>query len=182
MIQKGRILVASPFLDDPYFSQSVILLTEHSHEGSVGFIINKKLEITLQEAVGGFWFFDTSIYYGGPVEKDALFYIHTYPQIKGALEIMPNLYWGGDFEEIKTFINTNLPETSSIRFFVGYSGWGAGQLQNEMKSNTWLLQTISAKDVLDEELAPKLWKRQIRLSNKKEYAIWANMPQNPSLN
>ncbi len=182
MIQKSKILVANPFLNDLYFSKTVILLTEHSSDGSVGFVLNKKLELTLQEAVGGFLFFDAPIYFGGPVEENALFYIHTYPQISGALEIMPNLFWGGDFEEIRSLINTTLPPSNSIRFFAGYSGWGAGQLQAEMDSNTWLLQKITAQEVLSEETVPTLWQKQIRFSNKEEYAIWANMPQNPSLN
>lgn len=182
MIQKSKILIASPFLNDPYFSQTVILLTEHNGEGSVGFILNKKLQISLQELVSGFLFFDAPIYYGGPVEENALFYIHTYPQISGALEIMPNLYWGGDFEEIRNFINTTLPDTSTIRFFAGYSGWGIGQLQSEIDRDTWLLQKISLQEIMKEEDVSTLWQKQVRFSKEERYAYWANIPQNPSLN
>ncbi|GAB4128174.1 MAG: YqgE/AlgH family protein [Raineya sp.] len=182
MLQKGKILISSPFLNDPYFSKSVILLAEHSKEGSVGFILNKKLELSLQEVVSGVFFFDAPIYYGGPVEENALFYIHTYPQISGALEIMPHLYWGGNFEEIKSFINTSMPKASSIRFFAGYSGWGAGQLQSEMDSDTWLLHKISLQKIMNEENVSTLWQKQVRFSKEERFAYWVNMPQNPSLN
>jgi putative transcriptional regulator len=182
MIQKSKILVANPFLKEPYFSQTVILLTEHNKGGSMGFVLNRKLELSLQDVVSGFLFFDAPIYYGGPVEENALFYIHTYPQISGALEIMPNLYWGGDFEEIKNTINTTLPTTATIRFFAGYSGWGIGQLQSEIDNDTWLLQKISLSEIMQEEHLPTLWQKRIRFSNEERYAYWANIPQNPSLN
>lgn len=182
MIQKGKILVANPFLKDPYFSQAVILLVEHKDSGSLGFILNKKLEFSLQDVVSGFLFFDAPIYYGGPVEENALFYVHTYPQVSGALEVMPNLYWGGDFEEIKEIINTTLPDTSAIRFFAGYSGWGEGQLQSEMNQDTWLLQKIALQEIMNEEYLDKLWGKQIRSSKEEKYVYWANIPQNPSLN
>ena len=182
MIQKGNVLVASPFLNDPYFAKTVVLLAEHNSEGSLGFILNKKLEVSIQEAISGLVFFDAPIYYGGPVEENALFYIHTYPQVKGAMEIMPNLYWGGDFEEIKNLLNTTLPDSSTIRFFAGYSGWGRGQLQNEMNSESWLLQKISLKEVMNEENLSKLWQKKILRSKDERYIYWVNMPPDPSLN
>ena len=182
MIQKGKILVANPFLKDPYFSQTVILLVEHNDNGSVGFVLNKKLELTLQDVVSGFLFFDAPIYYGGPVEENALFYLHTYPQVSGALEIIPNLYWGGDFEEIKQIINTTMPTASTIRFFAGYSGWGVEQLQSEMDKDTWLLQKISLQEIMNEEHLATLWQKQVRFSKEEKYAYWANIPQDPSLN
>ena len=182
MIQKGKILIANPFIDDPSFLQTVILLVEHNNDGSVGFILNRKIDLSIQEVVSDFLLFDAPIYYGGPVEENALFYIHTYPKISGAMEIMPNLYWGGDFEEIKSVINTTMPATSSIRFFAGYSGWGIGQLQSEMDRDTWLLQKISLEEIMKGEDVSTLWQKQVRFSKEERYAYWANIPQNPSLN
>jgi putative transcriptional regulator len=181
-VNKGNILIASPFLGDENFKQTVILVVEHlSDEGTVGFVLNKVLDFHLQEAVSGIFLFDSPIYYGGPVGENALFYIHKFSEISGAIPIMDGLYWGGDFEEIKTLLNTAQPTPEQIRFFAGYSGWAPGQLESEMEDNSWIVQKITPYEIMNEEILSSLWQNRMRKMNN-EFAYWSNMPSNPSLN
>jgi len=180
-INKGKILIASPFLQDENFKQTVILVTEHNEEGTVGFVLNKVMDFHLQEAVSGIILFDSPIYYGGPVGENSLFYIHCFPEISGAIPITDKLFWGGDFEEVKHLLNTSTPASNSIRFFAGYAGWAAGQLDEELEDKSWIVQSVSQTEVMNEGLSNSLWASRVRKMNG-EYAYWANMPQDPTLN
>ena len=108
-IKKGFLLISEPTLKGEFpFNKSVILLAEHNHQGSVGFIINKPLRYTLNELVP-----DISasfkIYNGGPVEQDNLYFIHNIPEIiVGSIEISNGIYWGGNFDETKKLINNGI--------------------------------------------------------------------------
>ena len=74
---QGSLLVSEPFLLDSYFKRAVVLLSEHDSQGTLGFILNKPTDVKLNEAVDDFPEFDVPLYFGGPVETDTLFYIHT---------------------------------------------------------------------------------------------------------
>ena len=74
--QKGRILIAEPFLNGEYFSRSVVLLVAYSDKGAVGFILNKKIDFSLQEVFVDFPKFDANVFLGGPVSADSIFFIH----------------------------------------------------------------------------------------------------------
>src|SRR5476651_2432719 len=100
--EKGKILISEPFLNDPNFKRTIILLTEHNEEGSVGFIMNKPTELSLNDAIDDFPEFDSAIYFGGPVQLNTLQFIHRAGDIiEGSIEIMPGLFWGGNFESLK---------------------------------------------------------------------------------
>jgi putative transcriptional regulator len=68
MIKSGQLLVAEPFMLDPYFRRAVILLCEHHDEGSVGFILNKKTDMKVNDLINTFPTFDAEVFYGGPVQ------------------------------------------------------------------------------------------------------------------
>ena len=87
---QGSLLVSEPFLLDSYFKRAVVLLSEHDEKGTLGFILNKPTDVKLNDAVDDFPDFDVPLYFGGPVETDTLFYIHTIgPMLEGAKEIVP---------------------------------------------------------------------------------------------
>ncbi|HXP49048.1 MAG TPA: YqgE/AlgH family protein, partial [Bacteroidia bacterium] len=126
--EKGTLLLAEPFMESAEFKRSVILLAEHNDKGTMGFIINRKLNVTPTQAIDDFPEFDDELYYGGPVNSDQLFYLHTKPTLlEGSIEVMPGIYMGGDYEELKKLIDIKKITPKDIRFFVGYSGWSAGQ-------------------------------------------------------
>lgn len=181
-LKKGHLLIAEPsILGDLSFNRSVILLADHNDEGSVGFILNKPLEYTLMDLVPEIESSFT-IYNGGPVEQDNLYFIHSIPDlIPDSIEISNGIYWGGDFEKTRDLINSGEINKDSIRFFLGYTGWDANQLETEMNSNSWILIENSYKQKILQKSSSNFWKEKI-MELGGEYLIWSNAPENPMLN
>lgn len=177
----GRILISEPFLLDSYFKRSVILLGEHSEEGTVGFILNKPTDLNLNDALEDFPPFDAPLYFGGPVQTDTIHFLHTLgDKIAGSKEILPGIFWGGDLEMLKLLIDTHQVSKNDIRFFAGYSGWEPSQLDDELKGNTWLV-TNYKENIAFSENPEELWGEVLRTMGS-QYAILANFPEDPSLN
>lgn len=158
-IIESKLLLADPYMGESQFKRAVILLCEHNNEtGTLGFILNKNLNIKLNDLIASFPDFETDVYYGGPVSTDTIHYVHNVGDLlPGSIQITNGLYWGGDFEQMKTLISTGIIEPKNLRFFLGYSGWGAGQLQEEMREHSWLLGHVHANFVFKEAENDKLW-------------------------
>lgn len=180
--KKGHLLIAEPStLGDVSFNRSVILLAEHSSEGSVGFILNKPLEYTINDLIPEIEA-SFAIYNGRPVEQDNLYFIHTIPNvIPDSVEISNGVYWGGDFETTKQLINQGKIKKESIRFFLGYSGWSANQLETELQENSWIVTENTLKDKLLSKASDLFWKEKI-MEQGGEYILFSNAPENPALN
>lgn len=181
-LKKGQLLIAEPsIIGDLSFNRSVILLADHNDEGSVGFIINKPLKYTINDLVPDVEA-NFKIYNGGPVEQDNLYFIHNIPHlITNSVEISNGIFWGGDFELTKNLINTGQVKKDNIRFFLGYTGWEAQQLENEMKSNSWILAENLYENKIIGKSTTDFWKEKI-LELGGDYIIWSNAPENPLLN
>ncbi|NOX86123.1 MAG: YqgE/AlgH family protein [Chlorobi bacterium] len=178
---KGRVLISEPFMSDYYFGRSVILLAEHNDEGSFGVIVNKRITATFNEILKDFPDFDAPVYLGGPVETGSLFYIHTLgEELEGATEITEGLYWGGDIEALKELILIRTIDPAEIRFFLGYSGWAANQLEGELKRNSWVISNIS-KDILMKMDPVKMWDRLLEKMGG-TYKYWTKFPIDPTMN
>ncbi|HWA06639.1 MAG TPA: YqgE/AlgH family protein [Ignavibacteria bacterium] len=178
---KGRILISEPFLNDPNFKRTIILLTEHSGEGSIGFVLNKPTDYRIHEVIEEFPEFDSVVYYGGPVQLNTLQFIYKGDNvIDGSIEIMPGLYWGGSFDILKTLIVSGAVYPGDFRFFLGYSGWTDGQIDDELAINSWIVADTSIENIFSDE-PDKLW-REILKSMGKKFAILASFPENPSVN
>lgn len=158
-IANSKLLIAEPYMLDPHFKRAVIMLCEHQVEdGSIGFILNKPLGMQLNDLLASFPEFNAPVYYGGPVSTDTIHYVHSVGELlNGSIEIAPGLYWGGDFEELKQLVNTNVITSSQIRFFIGYSGWTAGQLCEELRNSSWLLGHIDANYIFMAKPDDSLW-------------------------
>ena len=128
---KGKLLLSEPFLNDPNFDRTVVLLCEHSDEGSFGFILNKPSEVELNSIMDELNVVEGKAYVGGPVQHNTLHYIHRFPSLEGGQEIKNGLYWGGEFEQLLSILQSENVTEEDIRFFVGYSGWVEGQLEEE---------------------------------------------------
>jgi putative transcriptional regulator len=178
---KGKVLIAEPFMKDPYFKRSVVLLTDHNERGSTGFILNKAIELKLNSALADFPGYEGSLYLGGPVGTDQLYYIHTLgKKITKSIAIIDGLWWGGDFEKVKTLISNKEIESDQIRFFVGYAGWDANQLQKEMKEGSWIVTNAEINTLMDPH-TKDLWPKVIK-SLGGEYKMMASYPEDPQLN
>jgi putative transcriptional regulator len=179
--RKGRILISEPFLADSFFSRSIVYLTDHSEEGSVGFIINKSLDIKIENALEGFENYSDTISMGGPVAANTLHYLHTLGDlIPGSIWIKDNLFWGGDLDAIRKLCSSGVIRSDQIRFFLGYSGWSAGQLQKELNENSWVIARVPPETVMKSR-GEDSWREILRSINKK-YKIWADFPESPEMN
>ena len=178
---KGSLLVAEPMLGDPNFDRSVVLLTEHNENGSVGFVLNRPLQLQLDDIVIGFPSLDCTVYHGGPVQQEHLYFLHNKGNlIPGSEHISGELYWGGDLEPLKEMINCGLVTSEDIRFFLGYSGWGVGQLNAELSEKSWLALENNGVNLFEND-AVEMWKK-ILIEVGGNYPLWANSPSDPNLN
>ncbi len=101
---KGKVLVSQPFLPDGCFKRSVVLLTDYSEKGAIGFVLNKPLNITIGDMVEDFPSPESALSIGGPVKTSTLHYLHTMEHIPGAIEIINGIYWGGHIDVIKKLL------------------------------------------------------------------------------
>jgi putative transcriptional regulator len=179
--RKGTLLISEPFMQEQHFKRSVVLLTAHNKEGSLGYILNRLLDLKLGDVLPQCAKSRLPLYLGGPVEKDNLFFIHTVGKyIEESVEISKGLYWGGNFDLLVDLINKGEIKSENIRFFIGYSGWSAGQLDNELKEKSWIV-TKAKKEIVLNTKTDLLWGEVLK-SMGGEYAQLANYPEDPSLN
>ena len=181
--RQGSLLIAAPFLRDYQFSRTVILMVEHNEEGSMGIILNKNFSnlMTLNEVVPELASLPPiPLYKGGPVGRDTLFYLHTLSYLKDALPLGNGLYLNGDFNQMQQYILSGAPTQGVARFFMGYAGWQKGQLKQEMKQNTWIVNNESQVDLLNMYLRD-LWQEALCDMGGK-YTIWSRYPKYPFMN
>ncbi|MEQ1554413.1 MAG: YqgE/AlgH family protein [Ferruginibacter sp.] len=178
----GLLLIAQPFLKDETFCRSVVLLCKHHDSvGTFGFVLNKKLQSKLNEYFEDLIDLDLPVFYGGPVHNDTIHYIHQYPQyFDDAVKIADNIFWGGNFEKLKTLLLDGTIEVTKIKFFLGYSGWSAGQLYDELKEKSWITAAPSTK-IIFETKENNVWVESLtKLGGK--YKMMVHFPTDPQLN
>ena len=178
---KGTLLIANPFLKDPNFLRTVILMCENMQEGSFGFVLNKPFPLSLNKIVPEFENIPIPVYSGGPVQTDTLHFLHQYPDlIPGGEEITKGVFWGGNFESMKILLKNNSIEHDKIRFFLGYSGWSEGQLSTELKGDSWLTVSATQKLIFN-TTAENVWKDSLKHLGG-DYEKMINYPIDPQLN
>ncbi len=179
--EKGKILISEPFLPDKFFNRSIIYLTDHTPQGSVGFILNKKLDIKLSGAIDGFEGWDENLNMGGPVAPDTLHYLHSLGDlIPKSVHIDGTVFWGGDIESVRELIKNGKIKPPQIRFFLGYSGWAAGQLERELKEDSWVIAKVKSEIIMNNR-GDDTWKKVLR-GFKNKYRMWADFPDSPEMN
>lgn len=154
---KGKLLVAAPALLDPNFVQSVVLIVQHDENGALGLILNRPTEMTLKEA----WQQvseipcqrDDALYVGGPCEG-VLMALHPFEE-QSQIEVVQGVYFATQSEQIQTLMER--PEEKRMRFFVGYAGWQAGQLESEMETGSWTVAPADSQRVFGPD--KDLWRR-----------------------
>jgi putative transcriptional regulator len=171
----GRILISEPFLNDPNFRKAVVLLCEHEEEGSFGFILNRVLQMVTSEIIPDLLDYDFPVFYGGPVEPNTLHFIHRCGLIiEDAFPIGNGIYWGGDIQTINQAIASGKASVNDFRFFVGYSGWGAGQLEKEIEEKVWWLAQPNSDLVFTDDLE-EMWPMAVKILGN-DFAFFANSP------
>lgn len=179
--KRGKFLISEPSMQDNNFRRSVLLLTEHNADESIGFVLNQPTNLVVSDIIKDLSSFDANIFIGGPVERNTIHFIHTMGnKIDKSLPILDDLYWSGNFETLKSLIKNGEVKKSEIKFFLGYSGWSSGQLEYELEEQAWIVVDGNPSQALERN-GKKMWQNIIKNMDK-DYAIWHTMPDDPELN
>lgn len=181
-IKKGTLLLAQPFMADPNFKRSVVLITDHHKtDGTVGYALDRLAGTRINDLINNFPDIDSPLFIGGPVGKDTLHYIHDVGHIlDDSIKVVEGVYWGGDYEKLKFLIKNQLIKPHNIKFFIGYSGWTAGQLADEVEYGSWMLSDMDPNYAFDNN--PKeLWKK-ITRDKGGRYTVISELPNSNHLN
>lgn len=190
---KGYFLISEATMLDPNFKHTVVLLIEHNEEGAFGLIVNKKSQFHLADLLPDFQnqrAKETSVFIGGPVQQEFLFAIHS-PlfdrQISAtAIEVIPRVYFEPGFRNLEDYFKDSywnqlpLDDRPKIHLFIGYSGWGPGQLEREIREGSWIIHPASEKIVFHPN-PEEGWKDALRQKGG-IYKIFADTNQDPFLN
>jgi putative transcriptional regulator len=177
---RGQLLIAGATLPDPNFARTVVLICQHSEEGALGLVLNRRGELVigevapeLAELVGE----DAVIDAGGPVQPDALLVLGEFDDASYAgLAIVGSVGLVGDGSEIADLVGV----TRRTRAFAGYAGWGPGQLDAELERDDWFVAPAGVDDIFDPD-ADELWRRVLERKGG-HFALVARMPIDPSVN
>lgn len=179
--ETGNLLLAAPMMGDPNFRRSVVLLCEHSPEGSFGLILNRPLGVSLSEVLEGLEADSYPLYQGGPVQTDTLHFLHTRDDlVEGSIAVQRGIRWGGDFDALRSALSSGVMRPEHVRFFLGYAGWSGGQLEFEIEEGGWIVAPASENVVFSGE-GSRLWRDVLRGMGA-QYAMLANFPDDPRLN
>jgi putative transcriptional regulator len=178
---RGRLLIASPVLQDPNFARTVILMAEHTEGGAMGLVLNRPATSTVGEAVPDLgWLVgeDTPVHVGGPVAETAVIVLAEFerPELAGALIEDDLGFIGADADEPEALEGA----VRRARVFAGHAGWGPGQLEAELEEEAWIVAPPRREEIFTD--APgELWSAVLRRMGQR-YALLATMPPDPSVN
>ncbi|MCK9342710.1 MAG: YqgE/AlgH family protein [Massilibacteroides sp.] len=180
--QKGDLLISEPFMDNEYFKRSVILLVDHGVEGSMGFVLNKRLRISLDDVVEEIPnSTHIPIFLGGPMQQGELFFIHTLgDMIPQSVPIAEGLYFGGKDEVIQEYLLAGCPTEGKIKFFLGYAGWDSNQLKTEIEANSWAIGSDAVQPIF--LATDKRYWRIVLKNLGADYHSWSYIPDNLNMN
>lgn len=179
-LKPGRLLISQPSLLDPLFKRTVIYLVEHDENGSMGFVINRQLNINTSDLIGDFPDIPLNISVGGPVSADLISYIHTLGDIiPNSFDLGNGLYMNGDIEAVKGLAQTGRLTRSNFRLFIGYAGWGPGQLEKELEQSSWVVAGFDPFQVVKGTYDS--WYFAVQQLGKR-FKAWTLYPENPALN
>ena len=177
---KGKILISTPDISGDIFSRSVVLIVEHNENGAFGLILNKKnpkMSSRLLHIFG----FEVEVYEGGPVENDKIFFINKGRKVtENFSDINNEFYLTEDIENVVSGLIDEEISVAEIKIFSGYSGWAKQQLEDEIRRKLWTVVDVYNLDyTLPNDHT--LWKN-IMQNLGGEYLLWANAPENISMN
>lgn len=180
LLRSGKLLIAEPFLADPNFARTVILICEHGEDGTVGFVMNRPTASTIGSLFPQSELAPLTVYQGGPVQLDTLCILQRAEQADTGHLVLPGVYWGSAFETLEEEVSTGVKTLDDVQFYLGYSGWSAGQLAEELSSGSWLIGEASPA-LIFETPREDLWRRALETLGDR-YKNLANLPLNPQLN
>lgn len=172
-LEAGRILISTPYFNDPFFNHSVVLLTDYEEEHTAGLILNRPLPYTVHEVVNEIKV-DDYIFFGGPVLTEAVFLLHNFDSCPEASKLLPNVYVGYN-PVLLAVIEHKAISNLKHKFLLGYAGWAPGQLEDEILNNMWVVAPASHSLVFDTP-ADQIWTRAVSRLGK-NYEHWLKIPK-----
>ncbi len=183
-IKPGSFLIASPDLLDPNFRRTVVLMCEHGPKGSMGLVLNRPTKKPVREILpeaAGLEGAASALYLGGPVGTQGLMVLHRLQRrVRGEQKILPGVHLGGEQAFLKKILGKKPKPEEGIRVFLGYAGWGAKQLDRELKMGGWIVASPKADLIFDVE-PQRLWS-EVLWSLGGTFRILSCMPADPQLN
>lgn len=180
-VDRGVFLVAKTHLSSRIFSQTVILMVEHGAQGSIGLIINRPSHVSLTQIVPkakelgpG----DSAVYFGGPVSSDVVVLLARVPStlvLGEAIHVFADVYFSSSFNLLEDLLNTDDPE-EVFHAYVGYAGWGPGQLEHEIQRGDWFVVPGDVEKVFSAD-PESIWPEMIRALS----GHWVLRPLLPSV-
>jgi putative transcriptional regulator len=174
---QGLFLIASPRLVDPNFARTVVLMVQHGEDGALGLVINRPLETSVEEICTKVLETECAaegvLYQGGPCEGP-LMVVHTHNN-RSDIQVKPGVHFSTERESLEWLLKYN---EAPIKYFVGYSGWAAGQLENEMETGSWV--TLDAEEQQIFNAGDDLWSKLLAAATLGIDP--KNIPDDPSLN
>ncbi|HTO39150.1 MAG TPA: YqgE/AlgH family protein [Brumimicrobium sp.] len=173
---RGRVLISDPFSKDVYFGRSVVYLCDHNEDGTFGFVLTNFIDLNLSDIAKNFPNITSKVSIGGPVQTDSIYFIHMLGnRIPGSVEVADGIYIGGDYDLLLEKINSGELDETKVRFFLGYSGWSAGQLDDEIKRNNWIVAPVlNPLEIMDTSITD-VWKKFMKREGKK-YDVLSRAP------
>ena len=195
-IAPGTLLLSAPDLHDPNFMHAVVLMLAHDEDGALGLVVNRKLDATvagilalaegrefLDVPAGNSSLDDLPVSWGGPVGAESLQILRRAPQSRdgeGVLLTSEIMIGGGLENAVQLALSADVPELS-VRFVLGYSGWGGGQLESELELRSWLPLAATADLVFSEQDDDAVWRAAVSRLGGGGPAL-AHLPPDPSWN
>ena len=180
--KKGCLLISEPHLPDSNFERSVIILCEHNEKGSLGFVLNQPAKFALNDIMPNANKINVPIRIGGPVEHNTLHFLHrNNPDLEMSTIISDTINWGGNYELVFEWLKNGIANKEDFLFFVGYSGWSPGQLEEEIGRNSWIVFPEASQQLVFDTSSNNLWK-EVLYKMGGRFSIFANYPTDPRLN
>jgi putative transcriptional regulator len=176
---RGQLLIAGPTLIDPNFHRTVVLVCEHDEDGAMGLVLNRPSPILAEQAIpelGDALGPEERLWVGGPVQTTSVVVLADFAEAEDGMPVAGQIgivLPDADLDRVSTAVHR-------ARAFLGYAGWGPGQLDGELEGEDWIVADFAPEDAFTED-PEGLWGQALgRMGG--EYALLATMPPDPSLN
>jgi putative transcriptional regulator len=156
-LQPGNIIISTASLDETNFEKVAVIITEYNEKGAMGYVFNQLFPRKFNELEEFKYSIAVSLYNGGPVQTDMLYFMHRRPDlIANGEQVAGNVYMGGDFKKAVELLNNGQLSTDDVRLFIGYCGWDVNELEEEIKEGSWQL-TTAAVDLVFSNSVESIW-------------------------
>jgi putative transcriptional regulator len=178
LLKAGTIIISQEFWNDEEFQRSVVLILQHNKKGSIGIFLNKLSNLKVKDALPDLNIKD-DLRYGGPSAINKVGFLHQMADLPNAVKISESVYWGGNINRLQRMLDRKELDEKKVKFFAGFTEWGAGELLREINDNKWWIDHFSMDELLSTE-HHLLWSNKL-IESGNLYGVLFEVPD-PGLN